>query len=419
MAHAESEKQVHTLALEGVVDPFEAGYITDGIADAGADPVLITIDTPGGLDSSMREITQAILGSSGPVICYVSPEGARAASAGAFILLSCDVAAMAPGTNVGAASPVGVSGTVERLKVLNDAAAYIRSLAEANDRNADWAERAVREAISASAEEALRLDVIDEISSTESELLADVDGQTIQKDGRSLVIDTDDAELVGRDIGVGSGLLHALFSPNFAFLFFYLGIGLIIVEVLHPGLSVPGVLGILFLVAALAAFGMLPVQLVGVMLLAASAAFALLELKHPGLSVAGIIGVGALIAGGLLLFDPSFPRVRVSPWLIVMVAGGMVLFFAFVIPAALRARRLPVTTGPERLMGAEGIATSKIDPLGTARVNSESWSVQSRSGPIERGERIRVVESDGVSLKVEAMPEISATEPQDLEHQGG
>ncbi|MDP9225748.1 MAG: nodulation protein NfeD, partial [Actinomycetota bacterium] len=190
-AQAAPARTVVALRLDGVVDPFEASYLTSQIhaaGDAGASAVLITIDTPGGLDSSMREIVQAILNSPLPIVCYVSPDGARAASAGTFILTACDIAAMAPGTNVGAASPVGVSGATEQQKVMNDAAAYIRSLAEQKGRNAGWAERAVTQAISASAQEALRLNVIDLVASNQADLLSRIDGRNITKNGRSLTI---------------------------------------------------------------------------------------------------------------------------------------------------------------------------------------------------------------------------------------
>ncbi|MDQ3619329.1 MAG: nodulation protein NfeD [Actinomycetota bacterium] len=409
------------LTLDGVVDPFEASYITGQIDDAetaGASAVLITIDTPGGLDSSMRDIIQSILNSPVPVVCYVAPEGARAASAGAFILLSCDVAAMAPGTNVGAASPVGVSGVVERRKVLNDAAAYIRSLAERSDRNPDWAERAVRDAASASAEEALDLGVIDLIASSPEDLLDQVDGRTVEKDGESVVLETAGVAVETRGMGLTTSILHHLLTPNFAFLFFFLGLGLIVVEFLHPGISVAAILGILSLAVSFAALGMLPVQLIGVVLLVAAVGFFLVELHNPGISVAGVAGLIALVAGGSLLFDPSFPGVRVSPWMILPVAAAMALFFIFVVPAALRTRRLPVTTDTDRLIGVEGLTTSPLTPEGTAQIASELWSVESVSRPTEKGERVRVVAVDGLRLKVEPIGE-AHDEERSLEHLGG
>ena len=417
---AATNDRVIGLSLDGVVDPFSASYLSGSIEDAqqeDAAAVLITIDTPGGLSSSMREIVQSILNSDVPVLCYVSPAGARAASAGAFILLSCDVAAMAPGTNVGAASPVGVSGVIEQRKALNDSAAYIRSIAEEKGRNPDWAESAVREAASATAEEALELGVVDAIHPSVAAFLADADGTTIEKNGRSLTIETADASVSDRDMGFGFKFLHALLTPDLAFLFFFLGIGLIILEVIHPGISVPGILGVLSLVAAFASFGMLPVELIGIILLVASAGFFLLELKHPGVGVAGISAIVGLIAGGLLLFDRSVPGVGVSLWLILPVAGLMGAFFLGVAPAALKARRLPVTTGLGRLIGQEGVVVADLSPHGTVHVGAELWTAESLTGTVFEGEPIRVVSAEGLRLKVEAISEMKKEEQ--VESTGG
>jgi membrane-bound serine protease (ClpP class) len=407
-ASAAPSKQVVSLDLKGVVDPFESSYLSGAIADAdqqNAAAVLLTIDTPGGLDSSMREIIQSILNSNVPVICYVSPEGARAASAGTFILLSCDVAAMAPGTNVGAASPVGVSGVVEQRKVLNDSVAYIRSLAEEKGRNPDWAESAVRDAVSVSAEEALRLGVIDTVAPTVNDVLAFANGRTIEKNGTQLTIDTAGASIVDRHLGFGWNLLHSLLNPDLAFIFFYLGIGLIIVEVIHPGISVPGILGVLSLVAAFVSFGMLPVQLLGVILLLASAGLFVIELKHPGVSIPGIGALITLVAGGLLLFDPAVPGVGVSLWIIIPVAALMGLFFSVAAPAALRARKLPAQTGIQKLIGAEGEVVRDIDPQGTVQVAAELWTAESTGGSILKGRHVRVVAIDGLRLQVEPVSE--------------
>jgi membrane-bound serine protease (ClpP class) len=421
-ARAAAPPAVRSLRLEGVVDPFEASYLTSQIDSAvsGKDAaVLITIDTPGGLDSSMREIVKAILNSPVPVICYVSPDGARAASAGAFILTACDVAAMAPGTNVGAASPVGVSGAIEQQKVKNDAAAFIRSLAEQKHRNPDWAESAVTQAASASADEALRLHAIDLIAPDEATLLTRVDGRTISKAGRSFTLRTDGASIQEQSMPVASNLLHHLFTPDFAFLFFYLGIGLLIAELLHPGLSIPGILGVLSLLAAFTAFGMLAVQLVGIVLLVVSAGFLLLELKHPGITFAGIAGIVTLVLGGMLLFNTSVPDGGVSAWTIAPVAILMSLYLIFLVPAVLRARHLPATMGAGRVVGSEGVATTSIRPRGTARVASELWTVDSVAGPIARGARVRVVGAEGLRLKVEPSPDPEKPPPAPLEQIGG
>jgi membrane-bound serine protease (ClpP class) len=422
LAQAATSQQVVALRLEGVVDPFEASYLTSRIhtaANEGAAAVLLTIDTPGGLDSSMREIIKAILNVDVSVVCYVSPEGARAASAGAFILTSCDIAAMAPDTNVGAASPVGVSGAIEQQKVKNDAAAFIRSLAEQKHRNPDWAAKAVTEAASASAGEALRLHAIDLIAPDEASLLGRIDGRTVEKAGHSLVVRTDGTVIEARSMSAASSLLHHLFTPDLAFLFFYLGIGLLIAELLHPGLSIPGVLGVLSLLAAFTAFGMLAVELVGIVLLVISAGFLLLELKHPGITFAGVAGIVTLVLGGLLLFDSSVPGSGVSLWTIAPVAIVMSLYLMFVVPAVLRARHLPAAMRTSRLIGSEGVATTAIEPQGTARVASELWTAESVGAPIASGSRVRVVAAEGLRLKVEPVTESERAPQPPLEQIGG
>lgn len=410
-ARAQEGPRILSLRLEGVVDPFESSYLTsqiDGAGDEGAAAVLITIDTPGGLDSSMRDIVKSILASDVPVLCYVSPAGARAASAGTFILMACNIAAMAPGTEVGAAHPVGVSGVIEQAKVTNDAAAFIRSIAQTRDRNADWAEKAVRDAISAPAEEALTLGVIDHVAPTTSALLAQVDGLQIETASGTVTLDTEGAELETRSLGAAASFLHGLLTPDLAFIFFYLGLGLLIVEFLHPGVSIPGLLGVLSLVAAFTAFGMLAVQLVGVILLLASSVFFLLELKYPGVSAAGFGGVVTLVLGGLLLFNSAVPNGRVSLWVLVPVAAAVALFFAFVIPAAMRVRKLPSQTIIDRVIGMEGIATTALKPEGVAQVASERWTVESIAGNVKEGGRVRVVGADGLRLKVEPVVEARA-----------
>ena len=402
-------RSVVVLKLSGVVDPFEASYIQGGIRDAAAqhaDAVVLTIDTPGGLDSSMRTITQAILNSSVPVITYVSPQGARAASAGTFILLSGSVAAMAPGTNVGAAHPVGVSGAIEQSKVLNDAVATIRSIAESRGRNADWAERAVRDSVSISAEEAVKLHppVIDLIAPNLNTLLQGVDGRDVPVGTRGTTkLHTEGARLETKTMGLGAGILHSLLSPDLAFIFFYLGLGLIVLEFLHPGIGIAAVLGVLSLISAFVSFGMLPVQLIGVALLVASAVFFLLELKAPGIGAFTVTGVIALVLGGLFLFNPSVPNARVSPAVIVPVAVAAVGFFGFAVQAALRVRRRPPSMRIENLVGREAVVTTALTPRGVVHVASESWTADSVAGSIPKGHRVRVVATDGLRLRVEPL----------------
>ena len=402
--------------IEGVVDPFVADYIENAISDAedeGAAAVLLTIDTPGGLISSMRQITQAILNSRVPVIGYVSPEGARAASAGTFILLACPVAAMAPATNVGAAQPVGLSGAIASEKAVNDAAESIVAIAERQGRNAEWAESAVREAVSASAEEALRLEVIDLIAPDVPTLLAEVDGTTVTVEGgEEVTLDVAGATIRERGLGAFVGFLHALLDPNLAFLFFWLGLALISIEFFIPG-GIAGTSGGIMLVASLVALGMLPVQLIGVAFLLASIGFFILEILHPGIGVPAVAGVITLMLGGWYLFDSSVPNVRVSPLVIVPVAAFAAFFFLFVVRSALQLRRRRVVSRDEHLIGKEGTVVRDLGPIGVVQVASEEWTAEAVRGTPKQGDQVRVVAMEGLRLKVEPAeePASHAAEP--------
>jgi membrane-bound serine protease (ClpP class) len=392
-----------SMRLNGVVDPFTADYISGGIQaaqDEGASDVLLTMDTPGGLDSSMRQIVQAISTSSVSVICYTSPEGARAASAGTFIMQSCTLAAMAPGTAIGAAHPVGVSGVIEQEKVTNDAVALITSLAETHHRNPSWAEKAVRDAISASAQEAQRLNVIELVEPTAHDLLHAADGmKAYDGAGKVVTIHTAGATVETRDMGFGASILHGLLSPDLAFIFFYLGLGLIVAGFLHHPVAL--IFGILSLVLSFVSLGMLPVNIIGVVLLLASAGFFLVELKHPGIGLPAVAGVITLILGALFLFNPHVPNAHVSWAVIVPVAIFTTLFFVTVVSAAVRARRIPKSTGRDWLIGQEGVVTSDLTPTGVVQLGGERWSAKSTGGPLPVGMKVRVIGVDGLTLQVE------------------
>jgi membrane-bound serine protease (ClpP class) len=387
---------VKVLELDGAVDPFIASYLKQGIEAAnreGDAAVVLRIDTPGGLDSSMRTIVKAIRSSHVPVLCWTGPSTARAASAGTFIMMACPDNAMAPGTSIGAAQPVGVRGAVMEAKVTNDAAAFIRSLASDNGYNQSWADSAVRDAKAISSQEAfdLKLPVTKHIAASIPDFLRQVDGLS-------------NATLREQSPGLGVSLLHRLIDPNVAFIFFYLGIILIIIEVLHPGVSVPGVLGTLLLVTSIMSFGILPVQLGGVVLLIASAVLYLLELKHPGLGLPAIGGTICLVLGGLLLFDPSVPDLRVSRWLLLVVPTLVIAFFALVVQAAMDARRQPPMLGVDHLYGEEGIALTDLAPRGEVRVGREHWSAEAATGQISAGTVVRVIGRSGLKLTVVADP---------------
>ena len=393
------------LSLEGVVDPFVADYLREGIEGAeGAAAVLITIDTPGGLSSSMQEIIKAIEASTTPVICYVSPEGARAASAGAFILMACHVAAMAPATNVGASTPVGIGGVTLARKVEEDAAATMRKLAEQRGRNAELAETFVTESKSITAQEALDGDIIDLIADSERGLLELVDGMdVVVADGVSTTLHTADASIDDVAMTPGVGFLHGLFDPNLAFIFFWLGLALIVLELIVPGHVFSGTLGTIMLLLSIVSFGLLPVRLIGIALLVASVVFFVVELKVPGLGIWSAAGIVSLVLGGLFLFD-SAGGVRVSPFAIVPVAALMASFFGFVVAKALAMRHLPAAQGPEAVVGREGVVLAGgLDPEGVVRVAAEEWMARSASGPIPEGSKIRVTRLDGLVLTVEPL----------------
>jgi membrane-bound serine protease (ClpP class) len=403
------------LRLDGVVDPFIADHLRGQIEQAQVDDapaILLTIDTPGGLSSSMREITQAILGSDVPVIGYVSPEGARAASAGAFVLLSCPVAAMAPGTNVGAATPVGISGVVENEKATNDAAASIYTIAESYGRNAELAETFVTDAASISAQQALEGNVIDLIAPSTEALLGELAGTTVTfADGSTTTLPDELADLPidERTMSPLVGFLHTLFDPNLAFLFFWLGLALIVLELLVPGHIFSGTIGTLLLIIAVVSFGLLPVRLAGILLLIAAVVLLLVELSAPGLGIWGLAGIVCLVLGGVFLFNGA-GGVQVSPALIGAVAIGAALFFGIAVAKLLQIRHLPPAQGPGVIIGKEGVVLGDgFGPDGgVVRVAAEEWRARSDAGALAGGTHVTVTAIDGLVLTVDPVHEEDA-----------
>lgn len=399
---------VYEISQSGTVDPLTARLVERGIRraeEAGAGAVLLRIDTPGGLDSSMRRIVQAVLSSKVPVVCWVGPPGARAASAGAFILVGCPVAAMAPGTNVGAAHPVGFSGEVLGEKITNDAAAYIRSLAERWGRNADWAEKAVRDSVSISAQEALRIKVIDLIAPSRAELFASLFGRVVKTGGGASesLIALREPRFESVPMTAGEAILHTVVDPNLAFLFFVFGIAGIVFEVLHPGISIPGVLGIIMLISSFVILGLLPVNIGGLLLIAAAIGFFVIDTQVPGHGLPTAAGIVSLVLGGLFLFDASVPNARVSRPLIVGVSLASASMFLFVVRAVVTARRAPATSGAESIAGHEGVVLQAVAPDGVVRVRSEDWTAVTDGDPIPEGTKVRVTEMRGLTAVVEPL----------------
>jgi len=405
-----SRPNVLSMKVNGVVDPFMASYIKRGIETANHDrdaAVLLTIDTPGGLDTSMRDIVRAILSSKVPVICWTGPSGARAASAGTFIMLACPINAMAPGTEIGAAHPVGVSGVIENEKVTNDAAAFIQSLARRWGRNSQWAVSAVRQATGASAEDALRRHVGDVVAASPAQLFTfgcASHGGSEPAPPSALVPLCEGAQLVPFHMSIGESLFHSLADPNVAFLLINIGFIALIVWVFHPGFHVSLAVGIVCMVIGLAILETLPVRLVGLILLAVSGVLFVLDVKAKAHGVLTAGGIATLVLGGLLLFNPSVPNAHVSRPLIVVVAVLAAVFTTLVVRALFGAKGHAVTTGLEALEGSTGVALTDLTPAGRVRARAETWTAESVSGSIPAGSPVRIVSvRGGVKLLVESM----------------
>ena len=397
---AAARPQVLRLSLTGVVDPFMASYVQRGIhaAAAGHDSaVAITIDTPGGLDSSMREIVSAILSSPIPVICYV-PAGGRAASAGTFVMLACPVNGMAPGSAIGAAHPVGVSGAIEQAKVTNDAAAFIRSLAQRTGRNGGWAENAVRESISADAASALDLHVVDFVAPSLPALLDQVGGcgASVSKPLANVC----PATAVSFHRSLAESFFHGFADPNVAFILLDIGFLALIVWAFHPGFHVPLAVGVVSSALGLAILETLPVRLAGFGLLLVAAVLFVLDLKARAHGVLTVGGIVVFVLGGLLLFNPSVPNARISPPLLFSLPVAVGVASTLLLRAMLAARRTPLRAGPQTLMGAHGVAETALDPLGRVRVRGESWSAESVGDPVPAGTPVLIVAVRGLTLDV-------------------
>lgn len=395
--------QVIAVRLEGPVSPVMDDVLRAALERAHrrrATAVLIEVNTPGGLESSMRTMIQRLLASEVPVLAWVTPSGAHAASAGVFIVMACDVAAMAPGTNIGAATPISMSGPMDSTlsrKATNDASAFARTIAAQRGRNIRWAERAVREAISASETEAVADSVVDFVAGTQAEVLAKAHGRAWRRGDLVRTLALENAVVTRLDPDFRQRLLGHIADPNVAYILMMLGFYGLIFELQNPGAILPGVVGGICLVLAFFALSTLPVNAAGVALVVLGLAFLLAEIKVASHGMLAIGGTIALALGTLMLFRSG--TVSVSLPVVVTGTGVTAAFFLWVIGAGLRAGRRPVATGAGGLVGLRGTVVERIDGTGRVRLGDEIWNAAA-ADPAEVGEEIEVVGSSGLQLTV-------------------
>jgi membrane-bound serine protease (ClpP class) len=396
---------VHILKLAAPIAPGVAGFVADALEAADREKaacIVIQLDTPGGLAESMRQIVTKILATRTPVIVFVAPSGARAASAGVMITMAADIAAMAPGTNIGAAHPVGAGGKdIDKTmseKVVNDMVAQARSVAQQRGRNADWVEEAIRDSVSITETEALRENVIDLVADDLDALLTLLDGRNVKGKG-TLALKDAPRKMVTE--GLRTKVLRAISDPNIAFILFLIGAAGLYFELSHPGAIFPGVIGGLCLILAIYAFQVLPVNFVGILLMVLAVIFFILEIKVTSYGMLSVAGTIALFLGGLMLFKESDYGIRVSLGVLVPAVGAVSVFFAVVAGLAFKAQVAGARTGLSGMIGEIGIVKQAIDPEGKVAVHGELWKARADAA-LAAGQTVRVVAVDGLTMTVEA-----------------
>lgn len=410
-----SEGTAVSIEVTGSIDPATEAWIDSALADAeedGDELVIIRLDTPGGLDTSMREIVKDIIAAPMPVVVYVSPDGARAASAGLFVTQAADVAAMAPQTNIGSASPISIGGAdideVLGRKIENDAAAYVRALAEEHGRNPDLAEEMVRDATNVTAEEALEEELIDIVASDTDDLLAQLDGFQVEGP-KATTLDAEGLEISERDMPFQYEVLQLIVNPNVAFLLLLAGLIGILVEIFSPGLVVPGATGLVSFVIGLFGSSQLPVTATGIVLLVLGVGLLFAETQLPTGGIMGILGVISLTLSGFLLYDTDSEGFGVSAPLIIAIAVLFGLAIVFVSRKVMEAQRGQVHSGYEEMIGVVGVVRVPIDPVGQVFIRGALWRAEPADGlegeVISGGDRVRVEEVEGMTLRVRPVNE--------------
>ncbi|CAB5084977.1 Putative membrane-bound ClpP-class protease associated with aq_911 [Olavius algarvensis associated proteobacterium Delta 3] len=408
-AYAQSDT-VYVIPVADAISPGVADYIKKGIekaSETGAAAVVIELDTPGGLADSMRKIVMAIYKSEIPVVVFVSPSGARAASAGVMITMAADIAAMAPGTNIGAAHPVGAGGkeineTMED-KVTNDMVAYVKGIAKKRDRNEEWAEKAVRESVSVTASEALENNIIDLIAEDMDDLIKQINGREIAGKG---TLNLQDPQMVVMKETFRDKVLKTISNPNIAYILMLIGLAGLYFELSHPGAIFPGVIGGIAIILAFFALQTLPVNYAGLLLIVLAVVFFIMEMKIASYGLLSVAGVTSLLLGSLMLFEGDSPEIRVAWQVMIPTVGLISAFFIAVAGMVFKAHVSQPRTGVSGLIGQVGVVKNIIDPAGKVFIRGELWNAEAGT-TIPEGVKVRVVNVTNLMLEVEAVEEAS------------